>query len=306
MKCENCGQELDGNLRYCRHCGTPVAAGDGGREKNLFLSLLKKIGQNNFTILAVLGMMAVGAGAGFCIKTLGARMQADRSQDVRETGTVPQGETALETEAARKAEAVSETKEARKAEAVSETEAASEIEAVPETETAPETEADSQSEAASDQETGEETQAQQTAPVTMSAVASVTATSSLSEYNMTHSPDRLCDGNLSQAWVEGGAGQGIGEGVTFEFDGVYQVSGFVIYAGYQKSADLYQKNSRPAQLTVSLPGGSEEVYFLEDMFGGQNISLNSPVTTDEITFTIRSVYPGSKYEDTVISELSLY
>lgn len=300
MKCKNCGQELDDNLRYCRHCGTPVAAGDGGREKNLFLSLLEKIGQNNFTILAVLGMMAVGAGAGFCIKTLGDRMKADSSQEVRETGTVPQGETALETEAARKAEAVSETGTAPETEAVLETEAARKTEAVSETET----EAASQSEAASAPETGEETQAP--APVTMSAVVSVTATSSLSEYNMTHSPDRLCDGNLSQAWVEGGAGQGIGEGVTFEFDGVYQVSGFVIYAGYQKSADLYQKNSRPAQLNVLLPGGSEEVYFLEDMFGGQNISLNSPVTTDEITFTIRSVYPGSKYEDTVISELSLY
>lgn len=283
MKCEHCGHELDENLRYCKHCGMPVPVGNqGGERKNPFLSLAETVGRNKITILAVLGMMILGAGAGFFIKTAGGRMGGARPEEVSKPETEPARETreAENTEKTTETKTTEETTEAESEEQTAKTELA--------------------------EETGGETEAQQAASVTMSALVSVTATSSLSEYNMTHTPDRLCDGTLSAAWVEGGAGQGIGEAVTFSFDGSYQVSGFTINAGYQKSADLYQKNSRPAQLAVSTPDGFEEVYFLEDIFGTQNIPLSSPVTTDEITFTIKSVYPGNKYEDTVISELTLY
>ena len=52
----------------------------------------------------------------------------------------------------------------------------------------------------------------------MSNVTYVSSTSSLSEYNMTHSPERVIDGDLSTAWVEGADGQGIGEAITLYFD----------------------------------------------------------------------------------------
>ena len=142
--------------------------------------------------------------------------------------------------------------------------------------------------------------------ITINDITSVVASSSLSEYNMTHSPSRLMDGDLATAWVEGAAGQGQGESVTFMFRGERQVSGFCINAGYQKSLDLYQKNSRPAMLRVSYPAGASESYPLADVFAMQDIPLKEPVVASQITFTIESVYPGGKYEDTVISELTLY
>ena len=98
----------------------------------------------------------------------------------------------------------------------------------------------------------------------------------------------------------------IGESVTFTFDGTYLVSGFQIYAGYQKSDALYEKNSRPADLTVTFSNGDEAAVTLADESGSQRIAFDAPAETNSVTLTIDSVYSGSKYEDTVISEIVFY
>lgn len=152
----------------------------------------------------------------------------------------------------------------------------------------------------------EMTSNQMISSASMSAVATVSATSALSEYNMTHSSDRIMDNDTSTAWVEGVSGQGEGESVIFTFDGVYKVSGFVIYGGYQKNSDLYYKNSRPASLKVMYSDGSSQICNLSDTLGAQTFTLANPVETSSITFTIQSVYAGNKYEDTVISEISIF
>ncbi len=145
-------------------------------------------------------------------------------------------------------------------------------------------------------------------PISMDAVTAVDATSYLiqSSYSLYHTPDRMMDGDLSTAWVEGASGDGIGESVTFTFDGTYLVSGFQIYAGYQKSDALYEKNSRPADLTVTFSNGDEAAVTLADESGSQYIAFDAPVETSSVTLTIDSVYSGSKYEDTVISEIAFY
>lgn len=45
---------------------------------------------------------------------------------------------------------------------------------------------------------------------------------------------------------------------------------------------------------------------LEDANNVQNIKFMNPIVTENIILRIDSVYPGSKYEDTVITEISLY
>lgn len=142
--------------------------------------------------------------------------------------------------------------------------------------------------------------------VSMDHVSSVTATSSLSEYGMTHVPESVTDGDLSTGWVEAASGQGIGESITICFDDYYKVNGFKIYAGFQASADLYAKNSRPRRIQVSYVDGSSEEFELSDLNGEQEISLNKTILTNKVTFTILSVYEGYKYEDTVISEITVY
>ena len=145
-------------------------------------------------------------------------------------------------------------------------------------------------------------------PVSMEAVDAVEASSYLSEaqYKLYHTADLAIDGDLATAWVEGASGNGVGESITFTFDGVYLVSGLYIHAGYQKSASLYEKNARPASLTVTFSNGESQTVTLEDVNGPQDIPFPAPVETGSVTLVIASVYSGSKYEDTAISEIAFY
>lgn len=148
----------------------------------------------------------------------------------------------------------------------------------------------------------------ETPQVSMAAVSMATATSYLEEpqYGFVHGPSNVIDGDLSSAWVEGVAGQGVGEAVTIQLDGVYTLSGFTIHAGYQKSADTYTRNSRPASLRVTFSGGESVELSLEDVNSAQEVTFSTPVDTSSVTFTILSVYPGSTYQDTAITEISLF
>lgn len=142
--------------------------------------------------------------------------------------------------------------------------------------------------------------------VSMKYLQSVTATSELSERGMVHSAKRICDGKLENAWVEGVSGQGIGEGVVFVFDDSYSFSGVKINAGYQKTKELYYKNSRPKKVKITFSDNSSITVKLKDYYGAQKINFKNRVEADRVTVTIESVYKGNKYEDTVISELEWY
>lgn len=143
-------------------------------------------------------------------------------------------------------------------------------------------------------------------PFDMKNIDTVYASSELFENNISYLDENVLDGVLSTAWVEGVIGQGIGEEITLYFNGNYYIKGFEMNAGYHKSMDLYKKNSRPKCLRISYSDGSSELCELKDVYGKQKISLNNRVKTSYLTFTIESVYPGNKYEDTAISEISLY
>ncbi len=137
-------------------------------------------------------------------------------------------------------------------------------------------------------------------------VKSASATSELSEYGMTHTAKLAIDGSTKTGWVEAVSGQGIGESITLTLTETSQVSGFTIWAGYHKSSDLYQKNSRPSSLQISFSDSSMIVINLEDNMSAQTFYFEQPVMTDQVVITIQSVYPGTKYEDTVISEIQLF
>lgn len=143
-------------------------------------------------------------------------------------------------------------------------------------------------------------------PFNMSKIEKISATSELAEYNMVHSAERIADGDSSTAWVEGVAGMGVGEMVSIYFDGEYLIQGISIGAGYQKNMDLYDKNSRPAEICISFSDGTYEVHTLKDINDYQDVVFDKVKYTDYISLTIEAVYPGSKYEDTVISEVYIY
>jgi hypothetical protein len=115
----------------------------------------------------------------------------------------------------------------------------------------------------------------------------------------------LFGGNGTTAWVEGKPGQGIGEWIVVEFDGQRLIKGIEIHNGYQKSSDIYYKNSRVRRLRVVFSQGESRTFTLQDQFGAQALSLDRPVKAYWAQFIIDDVYPGNKYTDTALSRLLL-
>lgn len=142
--------------------------------------------------------------------------------------------------------------------------------------------------------------------VTMDKVKSAYASSVLVEGDYPHTAINVLDGDSSTAWIEGAAGHGFGETITLELEEKCLVSGFTIRSGFQKSSSLYEKNSRPSSVAVTFSDGSSETIAIDDINGTQTIYLASPKETKTVDITIKNVYPGSKYKDTAISELSLF
>lgn len=126
----------------------------------------------------------------------------------------------------------------------------------------------------------------------------------------------LCDMNIETTWV----GR-VGDWIECTFDS-NDIIGFCIVNGYQKNAQTYEQNNRVKTLRIDpqIKGIEEEVVTLRDNaykpLYFENIKENSfwyefdlttaqsPIKT--IRFTIDEVYPGTKYNDTCISEILFF
>ena len=142
--------------------------------------------------------------------------------------------------------------------------------------------------------------------ISMENIQRVSASSYLKEKSIQHIPERLIDQDTTTAWVEGVSGTGEGEFVCFEFDGSYTINGIKIWNGYQKSEDLYYKNARPQKLEVEFSDGTSERLKLQDNVDGSQTFYFDGRITSYVKISILSTYKGSKYEDTVMSEIELF
>lgn len=121
------------------------------------------------------------------------------------------------------------------------------------------------------------------------------------QYGNTYGPANLVDEDLRTAWVEGVGGQGEGESITVDLGGPQQVSGIQLMNGYHKNARIFAVNSRVRSAIVRFSNGSWREVRLKDAPGVQELRF-SLVEATWVQFEIRSVYPGSKYKDTAITE----
>ncbi len=120
-----------------------------------------------------------------------------------------------------------------------------------------------------------------------------------------YGPRNLADGDDKTAWVEGSNGQGLGEFVVLEFDTPRMVRGLTIRNGYDKSADIFAKNSRVKDVELRFSSGESVTATLNDQPGPQHLALSQPIEAKWVELVIRSVYPGSKYADTAINEITV-
>jgi hypothetical protein len=135
-------------------------------------------------------------------------------------------------------------------------------------------------------------------------IASVKASSTLQETGYDHSASLMIDNNLKTAWQEGVSGSGIGEYATFTLESKSKVKSCKIANGYDKTYYLYRRNNRVKRVTFTFDDGTTETYTLSDTYNAyQMVTFKKTHTTKMVKITINSVYRGTYYNDTCISEL---
>jgi len=112
------------------------------------------------------------------------------------------------------------------------------------------------------------------------------------------------DGDSKTAWVEGVAGDGIGEWFEVRFEQPMKISTVYIANGYGKTGRSYQENGRVREASISTEAGSG-IISLVDSNEEKAVRLPANLAgkkTRWVRLTILSVYPGSKYPDTALGE----
>jgi len=142
--------------------------------------------------------------------------------------------------------------------------------------------------------------------------SSVLPASGKNSYNAANAHDSKMD----TAWVEGKQDYGIGESVTFTFDGKslehdrFTINGFSIANGYVKSKKLWGENTRIKTLKIYVDGKELALAQLRDVYGLQVIKFKEIKLLRKnkvsIKLEIVEVYPGSKFADTSISEVIFF
>ena len=136
-----------------------------------------------------------------------------------------------------------------------------------------------------------------------------TATSTLDP--KLYGPENVRDpsDNPQETWAEGVPGDGVGEGLDLTLDRPTRLHAIGIVNGFHKSRELYQANNRVAELSVSLNGEKDfavtipDEYLTRETYWFPLHGYDKPVKT--VRLRINKVYPGTKYQDTCISRLSL-
>jgi hypothetical protein len=136
---------------------------------------------------------------------------------------------------------------------------------------------------------------------------SVTASSSLpTTQGVSYGPENLVDGKQSNVWCEGDEnGSGLGTTITLELGSEQEVSGLRIWNGNWYSQDFWVRHNRVQNLEVAFSDGSKESFSLKNERVPETLQFSAPKRTSSLRLRVRSVYQGTTFDDTVISELRI-
>ncbi|MEY9466414.1 hypothetical protein ABH973_006827 [Bradyrhizobium ottawaense] len=123
------------------------------------------------------------------------------------------------------------------------------------------------------------------------------------QFGNSYGAANLFDASTGTAWVEGAAGNGVGEWITVEFETLRRVKSIHVQNGYQKSPDIFAKNNRVRQIRVLFSGGESQNFILDDKLSAQLLTLRPQVSAYWMQFIIDDVWAGNKYTDTAITKL---
>ena len=117
--------------------------------------------------------------------------------------------------------------------------------------------------------------------------------------------ENIFDGDKDTCWQDGVDGNGEGTEITATLAESSNIQYLVIHNGRSVSQSKYEKNGRVRELEI----GTDQfttVVEIPDVNGLIAIKLDGWGEISSFRFKIISVYPGSKYSDTCISEIGFY
>lgn len=119
-----------------------------------------------------------------------------------------------------------------------------------------------------------------------------------------YSAKNLCDCTW-KTWAEGERGAGIGVSIVYEFPGPMKFGQFHVRNGYGNAAYFF-RNNRVKELEYFFDDSPKKYsMILEDTCDEQIFRISDAEEHSRITFTIKSVYKGTDFDDTCISEIAV-
>lgn len=137
----------------------------------------------------------------------------------------------------------------------------------------------------------------------------VTASSQLPKSGQTtYLGSNAFDSNLFTAWAPNTGKQTVGAKLNVSFSDAPRITAIHIWNGYQKWDALWKANARVEKLRLYVDGKPYALLRLQDTRTEQIFTIAPAIATKgsaplRLTFEIVSVYPGSKYQDVLISEI---
>ena len=113
------------------------------------------------------------------------------------------------------------------------------------------------------------------------------------------------DGDKETAWNSNGSEVGNGPGITltFSFTKPQHIGEIRLRNGYQESDEVYKENGRIKLLDVTSDDRTA-TWNLKDEQPPQTLQEDLVSLTSQIALTVRKVYPGKRYLDLAVSEIT--
>lgn len=110
----------------------------------------------------------------------------------------------------------------------------------------------------------------------------------------------------NSVWAEGAAGDGKGEWIEITPDVPGPLRALWIHPGFASDEDKFKANGRPRKLEIVLNDSYKFEAELDDDASYQAIRVPSfDKRVEKVKITVKSVYPGSRFEDLCIAKIGL-
>ena len=137
-------------------------------------------------------------------------------------------------------------------------------------------------------------------------ITDVTASSTYpEEKGRTYEPKNVKDQKLSTAWFEGVDGGGLGAWIELTLEGTQTVSAVRIWNGDWITADLWKRENRMQDIEIETSDGTKYPFKLKDEMAVQTLTFPTAVTTSSIRIRFKTIFRGSTFNDTGISEIQV-